>query len=142
MNVMKQIFIISIAFLCLVSCDKIGADSNTLIGKWQRMRYEMETIYADGSTRTSQGTFEVAEYWDFNKEGSVKCTDQKGKITEYSYSFDKENMVLTIGSDRINIKELTRNSLVTVSSGNFIDGSVQPAGVGTTISYVYWSKIK
>ena len=75
-----------------------------------------------------------------NKDGSVKCTDKKGSIKEYTYSYDKENQILTIGSDKITVKELTKSYIVTVNEINFVDGTVKPAGMGVTYYYNYWQK--
>ena len=138
---MKKIAFIILAFFCLLSCEKMEEDSNMLVGKWQLYKYEQETIYASGNIEKSSGTYDGTEYWDFHKDGSVKCTDKKGSIKEYTYSYDKENKVLTIGSDKITVKELSKSSLVTVIESHFIDGTVKPAGVGTYYSYNHWRKI-
>ena len=137
---MKKIALIFLAFFCLLSCEKMDGDSNVLVGKWQLVKYEMETVHANGSIEKSSGTYDGTEYWVFNKDGSVKCTDKKGSIKEYTYSYDKENQILTIGSDKITVKELTKSYIVTVKENNFVDGTVKPAGMGVTYFYNYWQK--
>ena len=140
---MKHLFLIVFTTILLVSCEKSNEiNASVLVGKWQLDKYEMETIHADGTTNKSTAQITEKTYWEFKKDGSVRCTDKKGSITEYTYSFDEGNMILTIGVDKHNVKELTKNSLIIVSTGHFIDGSVKPAGIGTTNHYNYWIKTK
>lgn len=138
---MKKIVLFLLAFVSLFSCEKVGTESNVLVGRWQLVKYEQETVYANGKTVKTSQTIEGNEFRDFNKDGTVKCTDKTGSIKEYTYSLDRDNMVLTIGSTQMSLKELTKNTLVTIDSTIFLDGSVKPVGRGTNYFYNYWNKL-
>ena len=138
---MKRITIIIFSLLFFASCEKLGTDSNVLVGKWHPISYEKVTVYASGKTEQSSGTYDRKDYWDFNNDGTVKCVDEKGSVKEYTYSLDKDNMTLTIGSNKIPIKEITRTSLITIDTVDFLDGyTVNPPGKGTSYLYTYWKK--
>ena len=139
---MKRVVLFILASLFLASCEKQDSNSSILVGKWQLVKSELETIYANGNIVKTDGTSDGEVYWAFTNDGTVKCTDKKGTITEYTYSLDSENMILTIGSEINVLKELSKTSFVTVSTTYFLDGSVKPVGKGTSNLYNYWNKIK
>ena len=138
---MKRIAILILVILFLYSCEKMGGNNNLLVGKWQLSSIEVETVYADGSIKKETRPL-VNASWEFKNDGSVRCIDSSGKIEEFTYLLDKENMILTIGSQQHTLKELSKTSLTTVMSVNFIDGgTVKPAGKGTTNTYNRYDKI-
>lgn len=141
-NNMKKVFLFILTCFLLASCEKSESNSCLLVGKWQLVKYEQETIYANGNIVKTDGAIDGEVYRVFTNDGTVKCTDKKGTITEYTYSLDSENMTLTIGSEINVLKELSKTSFVTVSTTYFLDGSVKPVGKGTTNFYYYWNKIK
>ena len=139
MYAMKRIvcfLIVSIAFL---SCQKNGdASKDVLIGKWKLTKAETEQVSRGESQIVTSSTYNNS-YSQFNEDGTVKVFSEDGKITEYVYSYDKENMTLTIASHTRSIKELTNSSLITYETQQFVDGT--PEG-GKAYFYSYYSKVK
>ena len=115
-------------------------ESNLLIGKWQLTKIETEQVAHAGTDKT---TIPVENtYYQFNKEGTVKCFSKDGSVKEYVYSYNAEDSTLTIGSTISNVKEFTKTSLVFYTTTQFLDGTASPPAAGTTYHYSYLTKIE
>ena len=138
---MKKVLVLLLAIFAICSCGKMEGNKDSLIGKWQLSSIEVETVYADGSVK-KETRQPYNDSWEFKNDGTVRCIYSSGKIEEFTYSLDKENMILTIGSYQHTLKELSKTSLTTVDAVNFIDGeTVKPFGKGMVYTYYRYDKI-